>query len=193
MRENEWIFSIGSVKGKKDRKIINVFVNKQGMSSLNTRPLTVPINAPEIDPYDTATGRGFMTPNSVLKSGLSSNAKLLFTALRSFICYGLGVVFPTEELLRERMSRDVKAIRNAVKELEDCGVIKTDKIFRVRSVKKYYYLQPEEQWTLPVPSQFAAKVAELEKIEDEIFDIEAVWDSAQTALNKGTVQEDLLI
>lgn len=191
MRENKWIESIGHVKGKKDRKIINVYVNKQSIGKVgwDTRPLTVPINAPEIDPYDTSTGKGFMTPNEILKSGLSSTAKLLFIALRSFICYGLGVVFPTEPQLRERMSRDIKSIRTAIKELEDCRVIQTDKIFRVRSVKKYYFLLPENQWKLPAPGRYAQK---LDEIEDEIVDIETVWDSSQTALNTGTVPGHLV-
>lgn len=145
-RENSQIYSVKHLGNKK-----MITVNNGGMP----RPLTVPTDAPEIDPYDPKTGKGFMTPNSIVKSGLSANAKLMYMVLRSHICYGLGVVFPTEDQLEVCMSKSRKANRKAITELVKYGVIRKVKSLWNGRLKNYYYLNKDSEWRLPEPKEFA--------------------------------------
>lgn len=163
---NPWIQSVSISKDKPKTKILNVFRNK---NKNVTRMLTVPIDAPEIDPYDRETGKGFMTPNAIIKSGLSTNAKLMFSVLRSFISYNLGFVFPNEEQLEEAMSKERKANRKALKELEQCAVIRIVKMQWKGYQKNYYFFEPEEKWNLPEFKQFSYK-KNADKNEGEEFD-----------------------
>lgn len=149
---NPWIQSVCISKYKPKTKFLNVFTNKNKKTTLM---LTVPIDAPEIDPYDKETGKGFMTPNAIIQSGLPPNAKMMFSVLRSFICYNLGFVFPTEEQIEKRMSRERKANRKALKELEKYGVIRIVKMPWQGHLKNYYFFTPEDKWNLPEPIQFS--------------------------------------
>lgn len=168
----------------KDRKLLTIF-NKKGEKVT----IVVPIDAPELDPYDKSTGKGLMIPNAIMYSGLSANAKLLYSVLRSFICYDLGVVFPTEERLMERMSLSATPIRNARKELVNCGVICEIKMRYKRSPKNFYCFEPESNWRLPNPKEFAYTKADSELTDDEL--LEKMWNSVKPS-SVSTDENELL-
>ena len=111
--------------------------------------ITVPDDAPLIDPYDTKTGKGFMLPNAIIRSALSGNAKLAYCVLRSHICYRLGFVFITQSTLAKGMSKEARVVRRATEELENCGVIRIVKGRWKNHTKLYFYFMPEKNWKLP--------------------------------------------
>ena len=111
--------------------------------------VTVPVDAPLVDPYDTKTGKGFMSPNAILRSALSANAKLAYGVLRSYIYHKFGFTFITQATLAKDLSKDARVARKATQELEQCGVIRIVKCKFNKHAKVYFYFMPEAKWKLP--------------------------------------------
>jgi len=164
----------------KSKQILSVTVKERKKHLIvkcgsGTKLVIVPVDAPEVDPYDTKTGNGFMTPNAIVKSGLSANAKLMYMVLRSCICFGLGVVYPKEDTLETLMSKSRGANRRAIAELVKYGVVRKVKSPWGGRLKNYYYLNQDSEWRLPEPIKFAShgnEIGDRDNFRDIDTDIE---------------------